>query len=95
MSYKSMAEEENRCDFPSCVREFDRREGVRNAFEKGKTIMAFCEAHSQRLLKEGVLLRPLRDIHMERTLTKEVPERERLQREQEARERAFIESLKS
>ncbi len=94
MSYESMTKEDVRCDFPSCPRDFDTREGALNALVRDGRILAFCAEHSNRLLEEGVGLKNIRDIQRERQAVKDADERAKMQSAQDLRERAFIQSLK-
>lgn len=92
MSLMASAEREARCDFPDCKKQFDQQKGAKCAKKKGEEIIAFCEVHSERLAKEGVILYTLREVNG--TDKKERETRERAEREHAQRESDFIKSLK-
>ncbi len=94
MSYESMAKEEVSCDFPGCGSDFYSAPEARVAIIKDGQILAFCRKDSDRLIAEGVELRTLHEIHTEQKEAREAPARLRREREQIAREREFIQSLK-
>jgi hypothetical protein len=94
MSWESMAREAYKCDFPYCEDDFYQRAKKNNAIVKGGEILAFCKKHSERLEQEGVILRPLADIHKEMDENKNKKTREKLKREADAREREFISNLR-
>ncbi len=100
MSYESMAREAVSCDFPGCDKEFDGRLGRRvarikkNGWAGEDEVIAFCAEHCARLESEGVVLRVLKEVHDEMTEAKEGPIRRRMEAEQIAREKKFIEDLK-
>ena len=93
MSYDTMFDHENDCDFPRCGQEYDRRK-VPNALVKDGKILVFCHSHRAVLIDEGIPLRPLQDIHDEANKAK-AQEQEARQREAALREdQAFIAGLR-
>lgn len=95
MSYSSMAKDEVRCDFPDCDNDFDDSNGAKVAMiDKSGEIIAFCKEHCKRLISEGIGLRVLAEIHKKITDRENAVERKRENREQTARESAFIKKLK-
>lgn len=95
MSYESMWRDEVRCDFPGCGDDFDTAKNARVAIVVDGKIMAFCSKHSRRLAEEGISLRVLSEIHQELREILERLQGERRRMEREARERVFIQELKS
>ncbi len=85
--------EEVGCDFPDCLKEYDRRPGKKVAKLQGEEVIAFCEEHAQRLTQEGVVLRSVDSIHEELKEAKDAPRRQ-AEQDHLAREKAFIEKLK-
>jgi len=94
MGLASMMREEFGCDFPGCENNFYRKPKANVAIVRGKEVLAFCKNHSESLVLQGVALRPLAEIHDEIGRVSEYEKRGRMAREQQAREAAFIQSLK-
>jgi len=55
--------DENDCDFPLCHSSYDTTPGARNAMKKGSKTLAFCAAHSLRLMQEGFILTSLSSLN--------------------------------
>lgn len=94
MSYETMFLVEDCCDFPGCGKSYYKKPKALVALERKGEIQAFCQEHSERLIREGIQLFTLAELHAARKQAREAKLKEQQQQRQTAAETAFIDQLR-